>query len=334
MPPNIPRLLWQEYVRRACNRVMDDIDFHARRIDLPRDVALELRERMLETLRSELCASEDLLMRDWQEWSSIQRHAIERRASDERRLADALLGIESRLTGRMAAIEDRLDAAGRPCRYGDDEGQGVTANYVSVLADKRASKAAADPKSFAEKLCETARLARTLVLVDPYALSEVNDSGEKGDCVAQIVQIVSAGSIEHLHLYARSDAATAKVWAKLQKGIGSVKLTVHLGDLHDRYLLAGSDFLKGAHEFSNDWHGCSHWRGVVFGASLNGVTKRPTYVLPFEVRDVVQIRAYLDDHAPVAKLESQRTAEIECEKRNAALRAVAADADKTDGELS
>lgn len=334
MYPDYPWTHWSEFMQRLSVRCIDDFDLHARHLDLPRSVILEVRERMQEVLRLELREGNDLWKRDWQEWSRSERSSIEQLAYAQRLLIDALPKIESRLTERLGAIEDRLDATGGPCRYGESGGLGGTASYLTALDDPTTGKVAADPKTFAQKLCATARLARTLVLADPYALSESNDAGDNGDCIAQIVQIVRAGSIEHLHVYARSAAATAKVWAKLQTELGSVKLTVHLGDLHDRYLLAGNDSNKGAYQFDDTWHGFSNWRGVVFGASLNGVAKRPTYVLPFEVSDVKQVRAYLDDHAPLATLESQRTAEKARANRVAAQRALTACAEKSDGGLS
>lgn len=333
MPPDTPRLL-QEFLRDLNDRFMNDVDDVARRFELPRDVALELRRNLQESLRRKMLESDDWWMRDWQEWWRVQRRDYDRLAHDQSRLTDALSGMESRLTERLTDIEDRLDTAGGPCRYNDAGGIAGTATYITVLADLKAGTVAADPKKFKEKLRATSLKARTLVLVDPYALSESNDAGDKGDCVAQIAEIVNTGSIEHLHLYARADAVTSQVWKKLQVKLDKVKMTVHLGDLHDRYLLAGSDNIKGACRFDNVWHGYEYWCGVVFGASLNGVAKRPTYVLPFEVNDVKQISTYLDDHTSVSTLDSQITAEKTREAGAAVQREKANGAGKIEGSSS
>ena len=121
----------------------------------------------------------------------------------------------------------------------------------------------------------------------------------------QIGRLCSSKSINALHLYCRREDTLTAVWTKLKALFDANKkeLVIHLGDFHDRYLLAGSDMWQGACEFKEKWHGLTGWKGVVFGASLNGVEKRPTYLLPFEFEDIRVIRRYLDEQSTVMTLE-------------------------------
>lgn len=292
MRNDFPWTLWREFLERAHDRATNDVEHRLRTLDLPSHLVNEVRESLRESLeshfRSEIVESR---RNEWGEWLRSEQRNSDRQLQ----LQESVARLERGLYKRLADIESRLDAVDKPCWYAPVDEVSRTASYITSLPAEIGTKTQADPNTFMQKLGEVARTGRVLTLVDPYALSEVNDSGDKGNCIKQIVELSKMGSIEKLHLYSRSDAVNADVWEMLEKQLTASKLSVHLGDIHDRYLLAGSDSSKGA-GFDSPWHSYAHWKGVVFGSSLNGVRKRPTYVLKFEQGDVHEIRRYLDDH--------------------------------------
>lgn len=301
------RSLFNFIENRLKDRIDKDIHHLSKEIELSPNDFYMLHNIMREALHVELRQISEYILSDRPKWLGIElRDEFE---DDLRRQNEALSEVERRLNKRLAVIQNLLETKANPCRYGEGDSTNEYSQFITVRTDfSMPNKLLPDTESFEEKLQSISRQARSLVLVDPYALSDHNDAGDKGDSVKQIDSILDLknSSIEALHLYVRPDAVTLKVWEKLKKNLGKTKLTVHTGDLHDRYLLAGSDKnLKRADVFAESWHNYHIWTGVVFGASLNGVSKRPTYVLPFEPNDVRQIRAYLDNQTSIKTIDSK-----------------------------
>jgi hypothetical protein len=235
--------------------------------------------------------------------------------SQQERLNKSLLKATTSIEKRLAEIQSDIEMSRTVCQY---EESGSKHDVIQLVSVNRSINGtiSANPTSFMEKLSEEAATARILVLVDPYALSDKNDAGDSGNCVNAIKALSkAAASMDKLHLYCREDAVSLKVWQQLEAAIGAKKLEVHLGDLHDRYLLAGSDQGKGKHLTDETWHGYDRWQGVVFGASLNGIAKRPTYVLKFEKTDLDDILAYIEGHTKVKTLAQVTAAREDAERR-------------------
>ena len=69
---------------------------------------------------------------------------------------------------------------------------------------------------------------------------------------------------------------------------------MYVGDFHDRYILFGQGRnVNGSDKLSRPWHGKEYWSGLAFGASLNGIAKRPTYVLGLKKVDIIPLIAYI-----------------------------------------
>ncbi|MFP5194530.1 hypothetical protein PQ786_04200 [Alcaligenes faecalis] len=234
-------------------------------------------------------------------FSEGQRFFLDEMVCGQGRLSKSVEDLESMLTERLTRIEGLLSDGSTSCRFErSDVGMARTDSFMSIELHKSGQKAKASPESFMNRLKKLAQDARVLVLVEPYALADSNESGEKGDCLGKIQELIVDLSIDKLHLYCRQDALSLDVVKKLDgmKGLRS-KISIHVGDLHDRYLLSGAD--KKGDEV--DWHTCPYWKGWVFGASLNGISKRPTYIVPFEPKDIISVSSYLNDHTISISLE-------------------------------
>lgn len=171
--------------------------------------------------------------------------------------------------------------------------------WLSQIPSPGASIAtAADPEAggFWGKLAKLASLGSEIVLVDPYACSSTSDDNKKVSPAKLVGKLLKDCSFDRLHLYCRQDAYDEAAAEELKTSLNG-KLSIYFGDLHDRYLLVGNDQVikhGSCQALDTDWHGLTYWAGAAFGASLNGVTKRPTYVLGLEKGDVPGVRKYLD----------------------------------------
>lgn len=137
--------------------------------------------------------------------------------------------------------------------------------------------------------------AETIVIVDPYALAIENDSGGVSSSINTIHRLCSASPADTLFLYCRRDVTEVAQWERLLKMLSGFKITVLMGDLHDRYFFTGNNTKKSVEILARgDWKGKSGWAGAAFGGSLNGVSKRPTYILKFGKEDINSLIDYLD----------------------------------------
>jgi hypothetical protein len=207
----------------------------------------------------------------------------------------------SEVLRRLDRIEN-LRHGENQCMFADSDG-GRYQHWISKIASD-VSHGEATPTAgaggFWEKMADVAKLGSRVVLVDPYALAATTDDGKAVSPVPFIEKVLKDCSLGQLELYCRQDSCDQTALAAVKQKY-SKKIVVRFGDLHDRYLLVGSDS-KIKHpsnvRLTEPWRGLVHWAGVVFGASLNGVQKRPTYVLPFDNQDIEPIQTYLDRIAP------------------------------------
>ena len=297
---------------------MDDVEDSWRRMDAPTSQLRPVQEVLKRSLERHLGDGFDWWLRDvGRDWFVGQKRSLQEVAYGQRRLSESVEDMERRLIERLTRIEGQLSEGSNGCRFeGSNAGLPWTGSYMSIAPSETGQKAKASPQGFMDKLRKVAKDARVLVLAEPYALADANDSGDKGDCLGQIQALIQGHSIDQLHLYCRQDASSLDVVKKLEhiKDLAK-KISIHVGDVHDRYLLSGSD-AKGDQV---SWHGCSRWKGSTFGASLNGISKRPTYVVPFEQGDIVEVKRYLDDHTAPKSLEGlKKDLQKNLDDRNAA----------------
>lgn len=317
MPFDIPRQ-WLEYLHRIERRVMDDVEDCWRRMDAPPSQLRPVQEVLKRSLERHMGDGVDWWLREVRsDWFVGQQRSLHEVVGGQRRLGESVEDLERRLSERLKRIEDQLSVGSNGCRFERSNAEMPwTGSYISIAPSETGQKAKASPQGFMDKLRKVAKEARVLVLSEPYALADANDSGDKGDCLGQLQALIQGLSIDQLHLYCRQDALSIDVVKKLEhiKDLGR-KISIHVGDVHDRYLLSGSD--KKGDQVS--WHGCSHWKGSTFGASLNGISKRPTYVVPFEQGDIVEVKRYLDDHTVPKSLEGlKKDLQKNLDDRNAA----------------
>lgn len=205
------------------------------------------------------------------------------------------------------------------CSYAEDKSNRYP-GFISVgplnsdLADLPA------PESFINHIKEKYfKYAETVVIVDPYALALKTDVDENSSSIETIKELCSAGSFGKLLLYCRRDATDEKQWDKLAKLITGNKLSVHLGDIHDRYFFIGRDDSKNTEPIPRkEWNKRQFWAGAAFGGSLNGISKRPTYVLKFPIGDINSLTFYLDKACKVETLDNFKDKKIIAEKEKQA----------------
>lgn len=309
---------WFEYLHNVERLVMDDVEDSWRRMDAPMSQLRPVQEVLKRSLERHLGGGADRWFQEFRrDWFVGQKRSLQEVAYGQRQLSESVKDLESRLTERLTRIEGQLSEGSNGCRFeGSSAGMPWTGKYVSIAPSETGQKAKANPQGFMDKLRKVAKDARVLVLAEPYALADANDSGDKGDCLGQIHALIQDLSIDQLHLYCRQDASSLGVVMKLEHNKDLCKkISIHVGDVHDRYLLSGTDE-KGDQVL---WHDCSRWKGSTFGASLNGISKRPTYVVPFEQGDIVEVKRYLDDHtAPKSLKDLKKDLQKNLDVRNAA----------------
>ncbi len=306
---------------------MDDVERYLSEVDLPPAKLREVR-KIIQRVLERSVGDEWLREKSRRDWFYAKQRSLDEMVHRQRDLSESVEDLKRMLAKQLTKIEGLLSDGSNGCRFEQsDAGMPWTGSLMTIEPSEPGQKAKASPQRFMTKLRNVAQDARVLILVEPYAFAVANDSGDKGDCLGKIQELITGCSIEKLHLYCRQDVSSLDVIKKLEKNKDLAgKISIHVGDLHDRYLLSGSD-KKGEYVL---WHNCTHWKGSTFGASLNGISKRPTYVVPFESGDIVEVKRYLDDHTvskslAVLKKELQKN----LDDRNAARTARA----QNDGEV-
>jgi len=226
---------------------------------------------------------------------------------------------------QLDRIESLLSENRIGCRFAEERDGGPWfAELIAIkpsldnYASPSAGNADADPKSFIEGVKGILRKTTSLVLMDPYALAGKDDAGKGSsaiDLIKDIVSIAHSPDLKpvQLHLYCRPDAIDYDEWEKLEKILKPHKLCVYVGDFHDRYILFGQDIAVNGSNHSSDWHQKKYWAGLAFGASLNGIRKRPTYVLSLKGQDIRPLISYIDgvvtvpsDHQILKRTQEER----------------------------
>lgn len=232
-----------------------------------------------------------------------------------------------RQSAQLDRIESLLSENRIGCRFSEGRDGGPWfAELIAIkpsldnYATPSAGNADADPESFTAGLKGILRKTTSLVLMDPYALAGEDDVGTESSAIDLIKEIVSIAHNPdlgpfHLHLYCRPDVIDYDEWEKLQKILKPHKLSVYVGDFHDRYILFSQDFPFNKNDPSSEWHEKKYWAGLAFGASLNGIRKRPTYVLSLKAQDIRPLISYIDgvviapsDHQTLKQAQEQRDA--------------------------
>jgi hypothetical protein len=231
---------------------------------------------------------------------TIESHLLEAQRMDfDRRWRRQLDELTYRHTAQLDRIEQAVTANRIERRYAGGDRRYVDFMTVQKQIIEGSEKIMADPIAFVNQLKTTAESADTLVIVDPYALSAEDETGQNVSARGTIQQLLDCSkSKAHLHLYCRIDAIDEMEWERLETDLGTGKLSVHLGNLHDRYILAGREYSANGYDATHPvpgWHGSKYWGGAAFGASINGAGKRPTYVLDFKKADINPLISYLDD---------------------------------------
>lgn len=139
-----------------------------------------------------------------------------------------------------------------------------------------------------------------MVLVDPYALSEKNDKGEIQQPAKDLIEIIKDLPFKKLFLYCRQDAVHQPAFNALMAARGNKEIALLYGDFHDRYLIVGRNQTTASFNFiSSSSYKTDYWKAYVFGASLNGVSKRPTYIVGLEKEDTAAVMKYINEVSPI-----------------------------------
>jgi hypothetical protein len=218
----------------------------------------------------------------------------------------------SRQNAQLDRLEQLLSRDSFGCRFAEGKEGGPWFTELITISANRAEgsvdtpdadiqKVSGDPHVFKEHLKKTVKKSQALVIVDPYALAAKDDAGSSVSARSTIREIVfAARDIDpvHLHLYCRMDAVEVEEWEGLKQDLKDNRLSVYLGDFHDRYIFSGRMTHSNAACDIDNWHGSQFWVGSTFGASLNGIGKRPTYILDFKAADTKQLISYISAVAP------------------------------------
>lgn len=245
------------------------------------------------------------VLRERANW--IDLHFQHRLEMTEIRLIEAQASNSSRLEQviceQLAEVRETIQGSSVPCRFQMEADSGNNTHLVTALPQSSPGPLKPDPRRFQKELKNVARTGSVLVLVDPYALAETDESGSPRSSAKEVHELIDGLSLDKFVVYCRNDAIHKPCLDALASELKQ-KLEVRCGDFHDRYLLVGYEGQSKSPfvELKDSWHGLTAWRGVVFGASLNGISKRPTYVLKFEDNDIPVISQYLKDAAPSRRM--------------------------------
>lgn len=180
---------------------------------------------------------------------------------------------------------------------------GFFPEFISAMAGLETGTISPNPDSFLKKLSNIIRSGTAAVIVDPYILAEKDDSNTLVDVLDEVLNITQ--SSESVYLFCRKEHIDQSTMIKMKENLGVKLKGIFTGDIHDRYIFVGYDE-KMDNSFHRPWipgnksekskknKELKYWRGAAFGASLNGVTKRPTYILNFSGEDLGSLFAYLD----------------------------------------
>lgn len=278
--------------------------------DLPSELASQVRPEHVQGMRerARLAIREEESDRnrrdapqEWLYWMerfvAHQLDGLEARISQTQEKSRSHL--EQVMREQLGEVHGAIRNSATPCRF---QSEGAAEDYMQLMTALPQSSAGplkADSLGFLEALRAVARTGNVLVLVDPYALAETDDSGRVRSQAKEVHDLVDGLSLDKFVVYCRNDAMHKPCLDALVQKLGK-KLEVRCGDLHDRYLLVGREGKSKSPfvELDDQWYGSTTWTGVAFGASLNGVSKRPTYVLKFEARDIPVVAKYLQGAAP------------------------------------
>lgn len=278
--------------------------------DLPSEVVSLIRPEHVQAMRKRArkAIREAEFNRNWhdagQEWLyrldqlfALRLEGLEKRLSDTQATSSSRL--ERVMREQLAEFHEAIRESAVPCRFQSEGAAGDNMQLMTALQPSSVGSLKADAPGFLNALRNVARTGNVLVLVDPYALAETDDSGRVRSQAKEIHDLVDGLSLDKFVVYCRNDAIHKPCLDALVLKLGK-KLEVRCGDLHDRYLLVGREGKSKPPfvELDDPWNGSTTWMGVAFGASLNGVSKRPTYVLKFEAQDIPVVAKYLKEAAP------------------------------------
>lgn len=296
-----------------------------RRTEQQMDVQLEgklwetLRDNLTEAIRQDLPPLLDIVERYF-------READDRLDYLERRQAAALVAtkemVSELLSGHFRDVLEVVQRTEKGCMLARPEAAEQYPQWMSIQpnplgASLRGSADAPDapssetqvtvlpaPERFIKRLRGIAEKGETVVLVDPYAFANVDDASDKA-AGKELFALFEKLKFRHLVVCCKpgKDSYSESQVGVFRKGLTAWQtLEVMHGDFHDRFLLAGrGNSMESFFDVKDKWRKQRYWRGVVFGTSLNGIAKRPTYVLPLPVDDVFDVIKYLDSASrPVA----------------------------------
>lgn len=278
-------------------------------LDLPSELASLVRPEHVQAMRkrARMAIREAENDRNWhdagQEWLKRMDYILAHRLNRlEERLSETQATSSSQLEQvmreQLAEVHEAIRESAVPCRFQSEGAAGDYIQLMTALPRSSVGPLKADALGFLEALRNVARTGNVLVLVDPYALAETDDSGRVRSHAKEVHDLVDELPLDKFVVYCRNDAIHKPCLDALVQKLGK-KLEVRCGDLHDRYLLVGRQGqAKHFVELDAPWNGSTTWMGVAFGASLNGVSKRPTYVLKFETQDIPVVVKYLKEAAP------------------------------------
>jgi len=232
------------------------------------------------------------------DWQVEQIHSLQR-ASEER----TLLAVRRVLDEHLSEVTRVVGSQSSGCRYAANDDEVIQANYMSMFPVVGGKRVQPNPQGFLDKLKEFAQSSTHLVIVDPYALAGTDDAGNKRAEPVEICELIDARSRDAVVIYCRRDATDDASHKFLTKRYGN-KIKIEFGDLHDRYMLCSSEENTKGARLATEWLDCLCWGGVVFGASFNGVSKRPTYLLKFDPQDIPLVVKYLVDASASPKDEN------------------------------
>lgn len=246
-----------------------------------------------------------------EQWLNIQNR--EGRSEAQRRAEYRMRDLESMLheiaNVQLPMINQTIAGLDRSCAYGERAELNFP-NLVTIdQGSLNVSPSTPDPSKFVDRLIEICGAAEAIVIVDPYLLAKEDDNGKAISAVDSLLKIVNGTSAGDVFVYCRRDVTVLSEWRKLVAGLKKTKtLTVYFGDLHDRYIFAGSSsFMKKGSTYTcpgDPWNAKMYWQGAAFGGSINGIAKRPTYILKFEKTDVGDLIKYLASVSSKESLEA------------------------------
>lgn len=242
------------------------------------------------------------------EWDAFLVHLHLKKMQHEQRLA--MERLETLISSQTDRISAAIDAQRPMCRLAakSSSGDGEHLEFISAITPASEDQPwLPNPTRFLDELANEASAGDTLVLVDPYALADHDDAGKVTNCLSAIEKISSKGSISRLFIICREQETNKDFLPALERLMPKKKIEVQYQDTHDRYLLvAGEDKFKHSQFVSGAPFARDQWRGVAFGASLNGIARRPTYILRFGSADLEPLLGFLTHSEKIASNKRRR----------------------------